>query len=237
MTDKLRDAAQQSEWRRLALQFDYHRMQALSHIRAMLASPSDHAPIAAEFLNQPPLDGEKVLAERIAALAQQDAQAVPMGYKLVPVEPTPEMVDAVCDDVGLCDADKADEDIRVEYRVAYRAMLAAAPTPPGQQDAQAVPQPSPTAGMNIAQRILHVGGRNNAAGYVEFGSIQAVEALVRQVIRDLPELVELENLRHNVKVYREATALTLNAASAAARSTQMDWADGHRRLLRDHGSR
>lgn len=40
--------------------------------------------------------------------------------------------------------------------------------------------------MNIAQRILHVGGRNNAAGYVEFGSIQAVEALVRQVLRDLP---------------------------------------------------
>ena len=42
-----------------------------------------------------------------------------------------------------------------------------------------------TSGMNIAQRILHVGGRNNAAGYVEFGSIQAVEALVRQVLRDL----------------------------------------------------
>lgn len=48
------------------------------------------------------------------------------------------------------------------------------------------PKPSPTAGMNIAQRILHVGGRNNAAGYVEFGSTQAVEALVRQVLRDLP---------------------------------------------------
>jgi hypothetical protein len=45
---------------------------------------------------------------------------------------------------------------------------------------------SPTAGMNIAQRILHVGGRDNEAGYVEFGSIQAVEALVRQVLRDLP---------------------------------------------------
>lgn len=43
-----------------------------------------------------------------------------------------------------------------------------------------------TSGMNIAQRILHVGGRSNAAGYVEFGSIQAVEALVRQVLRDLP---------------------------------------------------
>lgn len=48
------------------------------------------------------------------------------------------------------------------------------------------PKPSPTAGMNIAQRILHVGGRNNAAGYVEFGSTQAVEALVRQVLRDMP---------------------------------------------------
>lgn len=47
---------------------------------------------------------------------------------------------------------------------------------------------SPTADMNIAQRILHVGGRNNEAGYVEFGSIQAVEALVHQVIRDLPQL-------------------------------------------------
>lgn len=47
-------------------------------------------------------------------------------------------------------------------------------------------QPSPTSGMTLAQRILHVGGRNNAAGYVEFGSTQAVEALVRQVLRDLP---------------------------------------------------
>lgn len=45
-------------------------------------------------------------------------------------------------------------------------------------------EPSPTAGMTLAQRILHVGGRNNAAGYVEFGSTQAVEALVRQVLRD-----------------------------------------------------
>lgn len=48
------------------------------------------------------------------------------------------------------------------------------------------PEPSPTAGMSIAQRIAHVGGRDNAAGYIEFGSIQAVEALVRQVLRDMP---------------------------------------------------
>ena len=50
---------------------------------------------------------------------------------------------------------------------------------------------SPTAGMNLAQRILHVGGRNNAAGYVEFGSVQAVQALVHQVLRDLPKRAPL----------------------------------------------
>lgn len=58
---------------------------------------------------------------------------------------------------------------------------------PAQAESQVpVARPSPTAGMNIAQRILHVGGRNNEAGYVEFGSIQAVEALIRQVLRDMP---------------------------------------------------
>lgn len=55
--------------------------------------------------------------------------------------------------------------------------------------APVAPSPlSPTAGMNMAQRILHVGGRNPPGStYVEFGSIQAVEALVKQVLRDLPE--------------------------------------------------
>lgn len=47
-------------------------------------------------------------------------------------------------------------------------------------------EPIPTAGMNMAQRIMHVGGRNNAAGYVEFGSVQAVQALVQQFVRDMP---------------------------------------------------
>ena len=46
-------------------------------------------------------------------------------------------------------------------------------------------EPSPTTGMSIEQRILHVGGRNNSAGYVEFGSVQAVTALVRQALRDI----------------------------------------------------
>lgn len=76
----------------------------------------------------------------------------------------------------------------------YIAALRAALDQPALAQQPAVPpekEPSPTAGMNIAQRILHVGGRNNAAGYVEFGSIQAVQALVRQVLRDIhkPRLI------------------------------------------------
>lgn len=47
-------------------------------------------------------------------------------------------------------------------------------------------KPSPTAGMNLGERIKHVGGRENAAGYIEFGSVAAVRALVRQYLRDLP---------------------------------------------------
>ncbi|AVG38504.1 hypothetical protein [Achromobacter insolitus] len=60
-------------WRRLALQFDGHRMQALCHLRAMLADPQAHAERAAEFLAAPPLSGEQVLADRIRALAAPQA--------------------------------------------------------------------------------------------------------------------------------------------------------------------
>lgn len=45
---------------------------------------------------------------------------------------------------------------------------------------------SDTHGMNLGQRILHVGGRENAQTYIEFGSIGAVGLLVSQVLRDLP---------------------------------------------------
>lgn len=60
-------------WRRLALQFDDHRMQALGHLRAMLADPQAHADRATVFLAAPPLSGEQVLAERIRALAAPQA--------------------------------------------------------------------------------------------------------------------------------------------------------------------
>lgn len=62
-----------------------------------------------------------------------------------------------------------------------RAMIAAAPQPPAVHQGA-----SPTAGMTLWQRIEHVGGRINAASYVEFGSVMAVDALISHVLRDLP---------------------------------------------------
>lgn len=44
--------------------------------------------------------------------------------------------------------------------------------------------PNPTKGMTLGQRIAHVGGRENAAGYIEFGSVMAVDALTQHVMRD-----------------------------------------------------
>lgn len=68
------------KWRRLALQFDNHRMQALGHLKAVTNPEAcfDKYKAAKEFLNAPPLDGEAVLAQRIAALAatQPAAQGV-----------------------------------------------------------------------------------------------------------------------------------------------------------------
>ena len=45
--------------------------------------------------------------------------------------------------------------------------------------------PSHTAGMNLAQRVAHVGGRTNQQGYIEFGSPMALDALIQHVLRDL----------------------------------------------------
>lgn len=54
---------------------------------------------------------------------------------------------------------------------------------------------TPTKGMNLAQRIAHVGGRINAQGYVEFGSEMAVQALIEHVLRDRNQSVEDELAR------------------------------------------
>lgn len=123
---------------------------------------------------------------------QADRQRVPDGWKLVPIEPTDRMCKAAADAWLDCHSKM----VLNKAGAAAKAAIAAAPEAPAQADhfeqhLDMVPaqhrEPSPTAGMNMAQRILHVGGRTNAAGYVEFGSVQAVDALVRHVLRDLPD--------------------------------------------------
>ena len=58
------------EWRRLALQFDGHRMQALWNLQCMLKDPVAHRAAVEAFLEAPPLDGEAVLAQRIRDICQ-----------------------------------------------------------------------------------------------------------------------------------------------------------------------
>lgn len=77
----------ESAWRRLALQFDGHRMQAIGHIHMLLADQDKHASVAAEFLKAGPLSGEAVLAQRIAALASQPVAALPAEQVLTELPP------------------------------------------------------------------------------------------------------------------------------------------------------
>jgi len=65
-----------SEWRRLALQFDDHRMRALSHMRALLTDPSGYESKARAFLSEPPLSGEQVLADRLASMPSTDQEGL-----------------------------------------------------------------------------------------------------------------------------------------------------------------
>lgn len=57
-------------WRQLALQFDGHRMQALGYLKALLRGEKDLEIGARGFIASPPIPGERVLAERLAALAK-----------------------------------------------------------------------------------------------------------------------------------------------------------------------
>lgn len=63
------DEDSEATWRRLALQFDGHRMQALAHLKLLLANPELHKEAVEKFLSAPPLSGEEVLAERIKEIA------------------------------------------------------------------------------------------------------------------------------------------------------------------------
>lgn len=55
-------------WRRLALQFDEHRMQAISLLKHARDSGLQNREAIDAFLSAPPPDGEAVLAERITAM-------------------------------------------------------------------------------------------------------------------------------------------------------------------------
>lgn len=70
-----------AEWRRLALQFDGHRMQALAHLRCLLENHEGHADAVRAFLAAPPLSGEQVLNERIAAMYQSTDDWQPSGIE------------------------------------------------------------------------------------------------------------------------------------------------------------
>lgn len=64
------------DWRRLALQFDGHRMHALGHLKTLVQIDNGYeaAQAAEAFLAAPPLAGEAVLAQRIAELAAQPSR-------------------------------------------------------------------------------------------------------------------------------------------------------------------
>ena len=59
------------------------------------------------------------------------------------------------------------------------------PQPQKVESEPEIEEGSETKGMNLGERIAHVGGRENAAGYIEFGSVMAVEALIIHVLRDI----------------------------------------------------
>lgn len=115
------DAA--DEWRRLALQFDGHRMQALACIKAFLNAPDRHRAAAYEFLAAPPLSGEQVLADRIAALASPaQAPAAPSVGRPMPKE-----------------AHEGESGADIEFREGWNACLSALATPPAATAATEAP--------------------------------------------------------------------------------------------------
>lgn len=86
MSDSPKDDEEEAvteSWRRLALQFDQHRMQALWHLRAMVENPRESRASVIEFLNAAPTDGNEVLTQRIAEIAAATEGALPKGWKLL----------------------------------------------------------------------------------------------------------------------------------------------------------
>lgn len=77
----------------------------------------------------------RAAADEITRLraALSERAAVPHGWRLVPVEPTPEMVEAAFDALPLYP-------LEGKIRTHYRAMLAAAPSPPAGEAPTTTPE-------------------------------------------------------------------------------------------------
>lgn len=118
-------------------------------------------------------EGQRRTEHNAAVRGQTD------GWKLVPIEPTPKMIKA-WHDIYSTAVVKTGRSSR-----AYDALIKAAPTPPASAQNDAKDEHSDTYGMNLGERIAHVGGRTNAQGYTEFGSPMAVNALIQHVLRDI----------------------------------------------------
>lgn len=91
-------------------------------IRAVIAA--DRARRQADlsaWQNSPTIDN----ADAIRAQRQDEQEPATDGWKLVPLEPTAEMLQAGQD----TPVSESDEDALEDYKVVYRAMLAAAPHP------------------------------------------------------------------------------------------------------------
>ncbi|KDC22995.1 hypothetical protein AZ20_4230 [Bordetella bronchiseptica E014] len=79
----------------------------------------------------------------------------------------------------------SDADPNPEQPTHWQPLPAAPGVPPASAQDDAKDEHSDTYGMNLGERIAHVGGRTNAQGYTEFGSPMAVNALIQHVLRDI----------------------------------------------------
>ena len=91
---------------------------------------------------------------------------------------------------------------------------------------------SPTSGMTLGERISHVGGRPNEAGCIEFGSVMAVNALIHQVLRDIPQpqAASVPEGWQLVPV-KPTQDMVDSAKSIDGRLSVWKWADGYAAML------
>lgn len=131
----------------------------------------------------PPPNNEHWLAPFWEIGRESAAQAQPLDIQ--PIEITDSM--ALAFHNAITDGSVGQEDVD-DIKTGLRAVLANIldMRPQAQQPVSGAGGLAdyPTHGMNLGQRIAHVGGRENAQGYVEFGSPMAVHALIQHVLRD-----------------------------------------------------